>query len=304
MNETIIEVEDESVKSLSFFEVFYRSLAFFMSLLITYSVVYIAYCGRVQRTVIQLNGTGSADNQFVSMSEAHTSSSSQTEFSDNDNSGFEQNSGAGAAIDLSKAPQTTGEILAFYKLAHSKVKNESKTVTKVYENVTNYQNVLETGNSIFLSKLAKSIMSTFVKENTQAAVFADRESIQANFPPAGAGCNLSEKDIAAAKCTDKGGYYEVEIHTKPELDPQPGSGAGAISTIITNKEINDAVEGYIEISDVSCQYDDVYIIAEIEKSTGNMTYEYVHMPLFLSLRALNLDCRVGLLFESKWEIAW
>lgn len=293
-------------EKVSFSKVFYKSMSLFVSVLIVYAVVFLAFRGRIILKTV--NGTVAPDTQSQQTQSSVNVDGTSAQIQQNtvsENSAQTQNNKTDSSVSaVTGEPKTTAEIVSYYTAAHNKVLSQAKSVTKVYERTSNYQDVLETGNSTFLSKIGKSIMNTFIKENTEPSVFEGSAAISANFPPQNNKCNLTENDVSKAVITDKGSYYEVEIHTKPEVDPKEGYGAGAIGSIITKEQISAAIESYVSISNVKCEYDDVYVIANIDKATGNITYEYVHMPLFLNLTAAGMDCRVGLLFEDKWQIQW
>lgn len=207
-------------------------------------------------------------------------------------------------VDLTKAPQTKGEIVEYYKAANAKVKAQAKSVTRVYNRASNYNDVIETGNNPLLSKIGKAVMGRFLTEDLEPKTFATRDEIAGAFPPSNAVCGLTPEDVETATCTDKGAFYEIEIHMLPEVDPVNGKGTGAVGTIITKQEITDAVAGYVDISEIHCDYENVYLIASISKGSGDITELYVHMPMYLNLSALGMDCKVGLCFEDRYTVEW
>lgn len=207
-------------------------------------------------------------------------------------------------IDLTKTPQTKEEIVEYYKSANHKVKTQAKSVTWTYNKVSNYNNVLETGSNPILSRIGKAVMGKFLTENLEPKTFTGQAEIAGAFPPPNAVCGLNANEVESATCTDKGNFFELEMHMLPEVDPVNGKGTGAVSTIITKKEITDAVAGYVEISDIRCEYENVYLIANVDKSTGDITELYVNMPLYLNLTALGMNCKVGLCFEDKYTVEW
>ena len=207
-------------------------------------------------------------------------------------------------VDLTKAPQTKEEIVEYYKAANAKVKAQAKSVTRVYNRASNYNDVIETGNNPLLSKIGKAVMGRFLAEDLEPKTFATRDEIAGEFPPSNAVCGLTPEDVGTATCTDKGAFYEIEIHMLPEVDPVNGKGTGAVGTIITKQEITDAVAGYVDISEIHCDYENVYLIASISKGSGDITELYVHMPMYLNLSALGMDCKVGLCFEDRYTVEW
>lgn len=207
-------------------------------------------------------------------------------------------------VDLTKMPQTKEEIVEYYKAANAKVKLQAKSVTRTYNRASNYNGVIETGNNPILSRIGKAVMGRFLTEDLEPKTFTQRDEIADAFPPSNAVCGLSAEEVESATCTDKGDFYEIEIHMLPEVDPVNGKGTGAVGTIITKQEITDAVAGYVEISEIHCDYENVYLIASIDKNTGDITELYVHMPMYLNLSALGMDCKVGLCFEDRYTVEW
>ncbi len=84
-------------------------------------------------------------------------------------------------IDLTKTPQTKEEIVEYYKSANHKVKTQAKSVTRTYNKVSNYNNVLETGSNPILSRIGKAVMGKFLTENLEPKPLRDKQKLQVLF---------------------------------------------------------------------------------------------------------------------------
>ena len=279
----------------SLFSVFVRIVGLFMGVAIAYIVLYMAYKDGTTYYQTPSYTTPSMD----SFSPMLVPSASQ-----NCQNGIVPKLDGNIPADFAKMPQSKEEVIEYYKNANSKVKSQAKSVTRKYNKVTNYNNVLETGSNPILSKIGKAVMGKFLTENLEPETFTGQNEIAGAFPPPNAVCGLSVEDVESAICRDKGESFELEIHIRPETNPELGKGTGAVSTIITKKEITDAVDGYVEISNIRCDYENVYLIATVDKKTGDITELYVNMPLYLNLTALGMDCKVGLCFEDRYTVEW
>ncbi|HOD02514.1 MAG TPA: hypothetical protein PKN28_04230 [Clostridiales bacterium] len=213
--------------------------------------------------------------------------------------------GTGTTAKSNNTPSTKAEIASLYKAANNKARTKAKKATLTYKNAENYKDVVEAG---YLSSIGSFLMNTFLKEEADLNEI-HTDDIANAIPPANVTCNLKESDINKATCSDKGTYYFVTILLKPDKNPKAGYGSGSICSIITPDQITQATEGYIEVSNIICQYDGAYCEAEIDKKTGNLTKLYIRLPMYLSLTAKApiipaVDGKVGLQFEEKWTIVY
>jgi len=300
MNEKI-SAPEKAETGKSFWSVFAKAVGLIMGVAIAYIVLYMAY--KDGNTFYSSSASNGPNIGIISPS-AIPANGNVTPPDGANGSALPLPDSDVPPVDLTKMPQTKEEIVEYYKAANAKVKLKAKSVTRIYNRASNYNGVIETGNNPILSRIGKAVMGRFLTEDLEPKNFASRDEIAANFPPANSVCTLSPEDVESATCTDKGDFYEIEIHMLPEVDPVNGKGTGAVSTIITKQEITDAVAGYVEISEIHCDYEDVYLIASIDKSTGDINELYVHMPLYLSLSALGMDCKVGLCFEDRYTVEW
>ncbi len=221
-------------------------------------------------------GNGSSQNN-------QNSSNDKTPAGDNNNGGSE---GSGAA---------NAEGLKMYVDALNKAKTSSSKVTRVRTNASNYKGHVKAG---MLSSIAKSLMGTFMKEDT-THVDIDKNDL----PPKGNNCTLDMSAVESVEVQKNGDKTVVTIVTKAESNPKVGSGIGSAISIIEEKTITDAVAGVIEISNIKLDYDPCKIVATIDAS-GNLVELYVQAPCILSLSAMGIDAEVGIDCEDEYVIAY
>lgn len=206
--------------------------------------------------------------------------------------------------DLTKMPEGNEEIAAYFSSAINKAKAEAASVTLVQKKGTNYNGVVDAGNNMLLSSIAKSLMGSFLKDESPNTVYSARSEIADNFIPRGTQSVLTADDIADASCTEENGYYVLHVTVKPDENPTAGHGSGAIGSVITTDEITNAVNGRIKFDNLLCQYDGASAQIKVEKSTGRLVEISSSLPMYLHLTALGLECRIGLQFDEYWTVTW
>ncbi len=214
----------------------------------------------------------------------------QTPGSDDKTPGTDNGGNAG-----DNAGVTQGDGLKMYVDALNKAKTSATKVTRVRTNASNYKDHVKAG---MLSSIAKSLMGTFMKEDT-TPVDIDKNDL----PPKGAKCTLSQDAVQSVDVKKDGDNTIVTIVTKAESNPKAGSGIGTAVSIIEDKTITDAVAGVIEISDIKLDYDPCTLKATID-ANGNLVALYVQAPCILSLSAMGIDAEVGIDCEDEFVIAY
>ena len=247
--------------------------------------------------------SGSSNGGYVSTTPGGSSSSSNGGSSDsgsnggsNGGSSADSNTPAGnnnAGSQDAGASQQDG--LKMYVDALNKAKSSAAKVTRVRTNASNYKGHVKAG---MLSSIAKSLMGTFMKEDT-TPVDIDKNDL----PPKGLNCTLDASAVDKVDVQKDGDNTIVTIVTKAESNPKAGSGIGSAVSIIEEKTITDAVAGVIEISNIKLDYDPCTLKATIDAS-GNLVALYVQAPCILSLSAMGIDAEVGIDCEDEFVIAY
>lgn len=203
-----------------------------------------------------------------------------------------------------KKPETKDEITAYYVAALNRAKTDAAAVTLVQKKSTNYNGVVEAGDNPLLGSLAKSLMKSFLKEENPNTEYTARQDIQSNFIPRGTESHLTKQDVSEASIEEQGDFYILRVKLRPDDNPKAGYGSGAVGSIITKEEIDTAVDGKIKMENVVCAYDGAVSQIKVEKATGNLLEIRSQLPMYLCLRAMGLDCRIGLQFDEYWTVRW
>lgn len=244
---------------------------------------------------------GSSNGGYVSTTPGSNSgsnggsSNSGSNGGSNGGSSADSNTPAGDNGGSQDAGASQQDGLKMYVDALNKAKSSATKVTRVRTNASNYKDHVKAG---MLSSIAKSLMGTFMKEDT-TPVDIDKNDL----PPKGLNCTLDASAVDKVDVQKDGDNTIVTIVTKAESNPKAGSGIGSAVSIIEEKTITDAVEGVIEISNIKLDYDPCTLKATIDAS-GNLVALYVQAPCILSLSAMGIDAEVGIDCEDEFVIAY
>ena len=240
--------------------------------------------GYVSTTPGSNSGSNGGSSNSGSNGGSNGGSSADSNTPAGDNNGGSQDAGAS---------QQDG--LKMYVDALNKAKSSATKVTRVRTNASNYKDHVKAG---MLSSIAKSLMGTFMKEDT-TPVDIDKNDL----PPKGLNCTLDASAVDKVDVQKDGDNTIVTIVTKAESNPKAGSGIGSAVSIIEESTITSAVEGVIEISNIKLDYDPCTLKATIDAS-GNLVALYVQAPCILSLSAMGIDAEVGIDCEDEFVIAY
>lgn len=186
------------------------------------------------------------------------------------------------------APQagkmTTQQIIDIYKTGINNAHTKAKSAVRVKDGALNYKGVVEAGN---LSSVASSLMGMFMVAD-EASVEVKNEEWKKEEVPAKAGCNLTTSGVKSATCEEKDGKYIVTIVAVDQVNPKAGSdGVGSIVDVIEESQITGSISSVpgLTLSNISIAYENVTVVATIDKATGNMENLKVNAPCYLSLNA-------------------
>jgi hypothetical protein len=184
-----------------------------------------------------------------------------------------------------KMPETTEEIIEYYKKALNNAKDNGKDVIRVKDGAINYKGVVKAGN---LSSIAESLMGMFMVSDANSIEETNVEWKAADLPPAGAKSNLTPAGVKSATIEEDGDYFIVTIVANNAKNPKAGDdGVGSISSVIEESQITGAIGSVpgLELNNISIDYEDVTAIATIDKVTGYMVALTTSSPCYLSLDA-------------------
>ncbi len=204
------------------------------------------------------------------------------------------------------------DVVEYYKTAHAKVLSEAKSVTRTYDNTTNYEGYLEVGGNSSLATVAKTLMGMFMKENTEEFTYSGAD-IAANFPSTNNSCaGLTPDMIGEYSVTEEGDNYIVTIAIDSSKEvPDLGEKSAHIVSIVQSKQVEDAAKGYVEFSGLENRYFAPKVIATINKTTGQMTALETDAPSYMCfasatvLKFITVDnVGIGLEYQQKWTVEW
>ncbi|MCR5781381.1 MAG: hypothetical protein K6G90_01455 [Clostridia bacterium] len=202
-------------------------------------------------------------------------------------------------------------VVEYYKAAHAKALANASKVTRVYDNSTNYNSVLEIGNNSTLAGIAQKLMGTFLKENTEALEFTGSD-IGANFPPAGGNSNgLTADMISDFSCTEDGSNYIISLTIdSTEDNPDKGEKTGNLCTVVDEAGVKEAAGSMVKLEGMENHYIGATATATIDKATGNLIHLETDVPSYMIFAKASVmivsveNARIGLEFQQKWDVEY
>ena len=180
---------------------------------------------------------------------------------------------------------TTEKIVDYYKNAVNKAKSSAKTVTRVKDGAINYNGIVEAGK---LSGAASTLMGMFMV-GSEAEIEEKNEAFTNNdIPPAGTNSNLTVTGVKDAKIEENGSNYIITIVAKDAKSPKAGDdGVGSLVSVIEEQTITGSISAVpgLTLSNINIDYENVKVVATVDKATGNLINISVDAPCILSLGA-------------------
>ena len=220
------------------------------------------------------------------------------------------NASGGASTD---APADAGDlstpagVVAYYKSAHAKTLAEAKSVSQVYSNTLNYNNVLEIGNNSTIAGIAQKLMGSFLKEDTTKTDYSGAD-MASKFPGQNAQ-NLTADMVSEATCTDNGDTYTVFIKmNSTEQAPDNGTNTSCILPIVNESDVTSAAGSMVKLEGLANDYVGGNITATIDKASGRITHIETDSPSYMKFTKAGVaiitvdNCRIGLEYQTKWDV--
>ncbi len=290
------KMEKKAAKRKKFANLFFKTLAVCVAIVIVYSATSVAFT-RIGLATVLKNKT------FVVNSQSQGNNSNSNQNVDNnqtpaipDDSNTDNQGGETATVMTSKTMQFDLFVKAF-----TGVKTNAKSVTQVKKNAYNYNEHVDAGGNPIIEGAGKGLMGSLLKAEDTNVTYTGAD-IAANFPPSGATCGLTKDDIKSIDCKEEGNYYVITVVVKAAKNPTPGEKVGAVATILTKESIQDPIKDIPIINSLepNCDYQATTVEAKIEKSTGNLVEYYFDLPMLLYMGEFS----VGLGFEEWWTVAY
>lgn len=210
------------------------------------------------------------------------------------------------------APQSgklsTQQIIDLYKKGMNNVHTNAKTAVRVKDGAINYKKVVVAGN---LTSIAEKLMGMFMVADEASVEVKNEEWDKANVPPKT--CNLTPAGVKSADYEEKDGKYIVTIVAKDATNPKAGAdGVGSVIDVIEESQITGAIGSVpgLELNNISIAYENVTVVATIDKATGNIENIKINAPCYLSLDAkVPLlgsidDAKVGIQVISEFAMTY
>lgn len=215
------------------------------------------------------------------------------------------NSGASNATQSGK--MSTEQIVDLYKKGMDKVHTNAKTAVRVKDGALNYNGIVEAGK---LSDAASKLMGMFMVADEASIEVKNEEWDKANVPPKT--CNLTAAGVKSADCVEKDGKYVVTIVAKDATNPKAGAdGIGSVIDVIEESQITGAIGSVpgLSLSNISIAYENVTVVATIDKATGNIENIKINAPCVLQLSAKLLvasidNAKVGIQVISEFAMTY
>ncbi|MCD7774781.1 MAG: hypothetical protein LUG85_03620 [Clostridiales bacterium] len=253
------------------------------------------------------NTTSTSTSTSTGSNSSDTSSDASDTSADTDSSGDNADSSGTAAGDLS----TKEGIVEYYKTAYSNAISNASSATKYYDNTLNYNDYLDIGGNSTLESVAKTLMSTFMKEDTTEYTYTGSD-IEANLPPSGSNVSgLTADMISEATCTEDGDNYIITLTINSTEDNyDTGSMTGNLVSIINEQSVTDAAGSLVTLSGLENRYIGATVTATVEKSTGNLINLETDVPSYMCFGEAKVlivsvqDVSIGLEYLQKWRIEY
>ncbi|MBQ2902823.1 MAG: hypothetical protein IJE48_00340 [Clostridia bacterium] len=204
----------------------------------------------------------------------------------------------------SVVPETVEDIVELFNESVNRIKPEAKKVVKNYEKRIVHDDKLVVPAS--LDSTARSMIKTFMKDDTDPIVYETREEITNEFlvPDQSYVSVLRPEHVESATCTDNGKEYIVRIRLKDSKNATAGEGAGAVCDVIEAHEVAETVSF---VKKFTTEYNGCEVTATIDKKSGKTVHMKYITPVVLDI-TVDLfgthDAKAGFTFEKDYSITY
>lgn len=306
----------------AFKKTFFPALAICLSLLLIYSLCYIAFFRPANEVASEGSASGNQSSSVVSSDSSNSSNSSsdsssaQGSGSSDTQSSDSQGSASSSAVTEISSSSSTADVLSYFNTAINKVKPNAKQITLNKE--TNKEaggisgnlpsSLTSIANSLIASNMGDKDLSKLEPEKVNATTV---EAKNAMFPVENESWSskLTADDVDSAKVEDGGSTYTITINVKadePSADTAHGAGhAGKVFSVIMPSIVTDnAGPASSLIKNVKTGHKDGFVKVTVDKATGNVTEATYSFVWTLELSALGADLSIPFGLEKNFTIAW
>lgn len=315
------KIEKSNAKKENFSKVFLSSIAILLSLVITFSVVSLAfvYVGKAGQTTVvsgqvqggastNVDNSGSNNDATVPGDDTTTDvPSDDVTDAPSDDTTTDAPAGDDNATDApSGAVNADQEALDMYKKAVAAARTKSKSVVRVKDGAINYKGIVEAGG---LSSAASTLMGMFMAKD-EASIEAKNEAWdKTKLPDASA---LTLNGVQKITCQDKGSTYVITVVAKNATNPKTNAdGVGSVAGVIEESQITGAIGSVpgLALNNINIAYENVTAVATIDKATGNLVALDLNAPCVLGLDAklafISMNgAKVGIQVITEYKISY
>ena len=269
------------------------------------SMLFAAGCGNEEyETPPTVKNTELVTEAFVNKTEAEGSTAKENGSSVATNENDSEEMSVAETSATNPIPETTEEIVALFNKSANRIKTDAVKVVKNYEKRIVNEEYLVVPQA--LDSTARSMMKTFLKDDTEPIVYETREDITNEYlvPNQTYVSRLTPADVAKATVTDEGSTYVIYIKLKDQKNPVPGKGVGSVFDVIETSEV---AEKASFVENFTTDYYNCEVTVTVDKATGNVIHANYSTPLILDI-TVNLfgthDASAGLTFEKDYTIIY
>lgn len=314
------KVEKSNAKKENFSKVFLSSIAVLLSLVITFSVVSLAftYVGKAGQTTVvsgQVNNGGSTNvdnsgsNNDATVPGDDTTDVPSDDATDvpSDDATTDAPAGDDNATDApSGAVNADQEALDMYKKAVAAARTKSKSVIRVKDGAINYKGIVEAGG---LSSIASSLMGMFMAKDEASIEVKNEAWDKTKLPDASA---LTLNGVQKITRVEKGNTYVITVVAKNATNPKTNAdGVGSVAGVIEESQITGAIGSVplLKLNNINIAYENVTAVATIDKATGNLVALNLNAPCVLGLDAkagpISMNgAKVGIQVITEYKISY
>ena len=309
------KTEKSAANKENFSKVFLSSIAVMLALVITFSVVSIAFTfvGKAGQTTVvsgAVNNDGSTNVPNDNTSDVPSDNVADVPSDEDATDAPEDDATVPGDDNTADAPSNEAnadqQALDMYKKAVAAARTKSKSVIRVKDGAVNYKGIVEAGG---LSDIGSTLMGMFMAKD-KASIEAKNEAWdKTKLPDASA---LTLNGVQKITCVDKGSTYVVTVVAKNAVNPKANAdGVGAIAGVIEEGQITGAIGSFplLKLSNISIAYENVTAIATIDKATGNLVALDIDAPCVLGLDAkmgfISVpNAKVGIEVFTEYKISY
>ena len=307
------KVEKSAANKENFSKVFLSSVAVMLALVITFSVVSIAFTfvGKAgQTTVVSGTVNNGGSTNVPNDNTADVPSDDVVDVPSDDATAPEDDATVPGDDNAADAPADEANsdqaALDMFKKAVAAARTKSKSVVRVKDGAINYKNHVKAGG---LSSAATTLMGMFMAKDEASIEVKNEAWDKTKLPDASA---LTLNGIQKITCVDKGSTYVVTVVAKDAVNPKANAdGVGSIAGVIEESQITGSISSVpgLKLSNIKIAYENVTAVATIDKATGNLVALNLDAPCILGLDAklalISIDgAEVGIEVITEYKISY